>query len=181
MVSHVQNKRISGFSLIELMIAIAIMGIVMAMAVPSIQTMMANQRMSAAGSEFVTTVMHARGEALKYGGFAGVGVTLKAPSDDFSQGWCVIIVNDPASPCSVTSPDGNVMRISSPPTDVSFQWVNPTTATALTFNRSGRLQSPSVSSSIRIQLNNTISSGTGLSRCVNIDPSGSARVSRGAC
>lgn len=178
MVSHMQKERTGGFSLVEIMIVIAIMGIVMAVAAPSIQSMMANQRMSAAGSELVISVMHARSEAVKYGGFTD-GVTLKAPSDDFSQGWCVVIAS--ASACSVTSPGGDVMRISPPPTDVSFQWVNPTTATALTFNQSGRLKSPSVSSSIRIQLNNTVSSGAGLSRCVTIDPGGSARASRGAC
>lgn len=180
MVTQSRKRQSIGFSLVELMIAIAIMGIVLAVAVPSIQSMMANQRMSAVGSELVMSVMHARGEAIKYGGFTGVGVTLKAPTNDFSQGWCVVIAA--ASSCDPANPGGDVMRISPPPADVSFQWISPTTATALEFNRSGRLQSPSVSSSILIQINNTVeAANSGLSRCLTIDPGGSARVKRGAC
>ncbi|HLA26618.1 MAG TPA: GspH/FimT family pseudopilin [Syntrophales bacterium] len=54
----------SGFTLIELMIVIAIMGIMMALAVPSYQTYMAQRRLNGAARQVMSDLMAARMKAI---------------------------------------------------------------------------------------------------------------------
>lgn len=56
----------SGFTLIELMVTLAIALILLTLAAPSLQTLLANQRLSASASSFMSTVMQARSTALQY-------------------------------------------------------------------------------------------------------------------
>lgn len=57
----------SGFTLLELIVAISIAGILMAMAIPSFQDLMRNNRLTTYANEFVTTLNLARSEAVKRG------------------------------------------------------------------------------------------------------------------
>ena len=58
--------RLRGFTLIELLITVALAAIMLALAAPALQGMLANQRVSAAASELMTTAMQTRSAALKY-------------------------------------------------------------------------------------------------------------------
>jgi type IV fimbrial biogenesis protein FimT len=58
-------KRYKGFTLIELMITVAIAAIVLAYAIPSFTTQMANNRSAALGEDFATAVNYVRSEAVK--------------------------------------------------------------------------------------------------------------------
>ena len=82
-----------GFTLIELMVTIAIAGIVLSLAVPSMTTMIKNNRLQSAASSFVGDLQFARSEAIK----RGQNVTV-CPSADGStclgantwhKGWMV--------------------------------------------------------------------------------------------
>jgi prepilin-type N-terminal cleavage/methylation domain-containing protein len=53
-----------GFTLIELMVTIAVAAIIMAIAVPSMQTMRANSRVSAAANDLASDLKKARNEAI---------------------------------------------------------------------------------------------------------------------
>lgn len=57
--------RSHGFSLIELLVTISIAAILMLLAVPNLQTLLANQRLSAAATSFMVSAMQARSSALK--------------------------------------------------------------------------------------------------------------------
>ncbi|MEO7385534.1 MAG: GspH/FimT family pseudopilin [Gammaproteobacteria bacterium] len=70
-----------GFSLIELMVALAVMAIALGLGVPLFATVAANQRMSSATNDLVTSVHAARSEAL----MRRVSVTL-CPTPDGSGG-----------------------------------------------------------------------------------------------
>jgi type IV fimbrial biogenesis protein FimT len=61
-----------GFTLVELMVTIAIIGIFMAIAVPNFQTILQANRIQAATAEFQSGLALARAEAIKRGGDARV-------------------------------------------------------------------------------------------------------------
>ncbi|MBA3581492.1 MAG: GspH/FimT family pseudopilin [Gammaproteobacteria bacterium] len=60
-------KRESGFTIIELMIAIAVGGVLLALAVPSFMTMIQNNRMTSSLNGFVGAIHVARSESIRRG------------------------------------------------------------------------------------------------------------------
>lgn len=170
MVSH--RRRARGFSLIEVMVTIAILGIAMGIGVPGLQSLLANQKMKSATFDLVTTAMIARSEAIKWGGASPASISIVAPANNFSNGWCVTFTKDTL--CNMSAPDDGVMQIVRPTQGVAY--VVYSGATPIIFNRSGRLDS---SNPVRLQVND--SSASANSRCVSIDSSGNATIKSGAC
>lgn len=80
-----KNRKHSGFTLIEMMVTIAIAGILVAIAVPSFQSIMINNRISTMTNDFVSGLALARSEAVK----RGMSVRVKAAGSDFSSGWTI--------------------------------------------------------------------------------------------
>ena len=103
----------SGFTIIELVVTVAIVAILAAIAVPAYTTMMTNNRMVAELNDFVGTLHFARSEAIK----RGLDVVVCKSSNgntcttagDWSQGWVIFQDTDsdqdrdvagcPGSPC----------------------------------------------------------------------------------
>jgi type IV fimbrial biogenesis protein FimT len=86
------NDTHSGFTLIELMVTIALAAIILTQAVPSFNALVQNNRLISQKNEFISTLNLARSEALK----RGTRVTVCASSDkatcdstDWEQGWIV--------------------------------------------------------------------------------------------
>jgi type IV fimbrial biogenesis protein FimT len=59
------HKRPSGYSLLEVMAVVAIIGVVSMLAFPAMNTFLLNARMTAAGNDFLTGVLAANAEAIK--------------------------------------------------------------------------------------------------------------------
>lgn len=55
-----------GFSLLELLVAIIVLGIILSLAVPSFSQMIANNRIETTANELVSSVLFARSEAIKH-------------------------------------------------------------------------------------------------------------------
>ncbi|SJM91317.1 putative General secretion pathway protein H [Crenothrix polyspora] len=68
--------RSSGFTLIELMVAVAVMALTLMFGLPSIKTIMAGNRLSASVNDMVIALQMARSESIKRGKTSTVGVSI---------------------------------------------------------------------------------------------------------
>ena len=89
-------QRARGLTLIELMVTISILAILMALAVPSFQSMIASSNLATATNDLANTLAQARSNAIRRGGRVTVcksaNGTQCATSGDWEQGW--IVFND---------------------------------------------------------------------------------------
>jgi type IV fimbrial biogenesis protein FimT len=87
-----QYKHFKGFTLIELMVTLAVAAIIMTVAVPSFNNLIRNNRLTVQNNELVSTLLVARSEAVK----RSTTVTVCASSDqatcdtsNWESGWIV--------------------------------------------------------------------------------------------
>ncbi len=76
-------KRVTGFTLLELLATIAVVAIIASLAVPSFQNMIAKQRVRSAGNDLVTSLNFARSEAVK----RNATVIVKPSGATWAAGW----------------------------------------------------------------------------------------------
>lgn len=162
-----QCRRANGFTLLEVMMVIAIAGIVMSVAVPGIKSLLNSQKMKSATFDLVTTAMLARSEAIKWSGASSSSISIVAPSNSFSNGWCIVFTS--TTTCSMSSPDDGVMQIIKPTRGVTYTYQG--TAAPIVFNRTGRL-----AGGVAITLLVVDDDNYATPRCVTFDTSGNARV-----
>jgi len=87
------ERRMCGFTLVELMVTLAVAAIVLTVGVPSFQTLIKNNRLTTAANALVASLNLARSEAIK----RGVRVTVCKSADgascttagNWEQGWIV--------------------------------------------------------------------------------------------
>lgn len=99
-----------GFNLIELMVAIAIFGIIMTIGFPGLQTTVMNNRLVSQTNALVTALHHARSEAIKLNTRVALchsdnGASCSEGPDTVSgweNGWLLLAVPDPDA--DITSP-----------------------------------------------------------------------------
>lgn len=87
--SACELKRQVGVTLIELMVAVAIVAILAAITVPSFKDQIDRNRAKSLLATFITGMAYARSEAVKTGG--SVHLRSISGSEDWSDGWCVTI------------------------------------------------------------------------------------------
>lgn len=144
-----------GFTLIELMVVVALAAIFLGIGVPSFKNFVAGQRVKTAAGDFAMAVVFARAEAIK----RNMDVTMTAATSGASgwkDGWTV-------------AAGGNSLSVQPAFEGVTF--AGP--ASGITYKRSGRL-SAAVGSM-------TITGQDGNARCVTIDLSGMPNITKGAC
>lgn len=151
-----------GFSLLELLVVVAIMGIAMAIGVPGAQSLLANQRSKSAANDLITTSMFARSEAIK----RGIPIYVTPVSNNFANGWCLLAAD---VACNPSAPNIATMQIKEATTDTNYSLTS-----KIEFSRSGRL-----ATQLRITLTDAVEGN--LKRCVTIDTSGTARTTLGGC
>lgn len=98
-----------GFTLVELMITLAVLVVVMAVAVPSLQEFSANNQLVATKSQFAAAVSLARTEAGKRGRVVALQALGNGPAgNEFAGGWEVAADDDNNG--SVASTETRVRR-----------------------------------------------------------------------
>ncbi len=107
-------KKNSGFTLLELMITLAIIGILLIVGLPSLKTFMQGNQLIASTNELVSALHIARSEAIKLNSRVSIcessnGTTCTA-TGDWKNGWIVFVdalgaQTGAAAPCVATGTD----------------------------------------------------------------------------
>lgn len=125
--------KIKGFTLIELMITLVILGIVVGLAAPAMSNFLVRQRVSGQASELMLALAFARSEAVKQGVSIAVIPATNA-STGWSDGWCV----GPSPAMSDCDDDSDVLRVfdAAKGVNITASYLQ-SGSTALTFARNG--------------------------------------------
>jgi type IV fimbrial biogenesis protein FimT len=151
------HHRFSGFTLVELLVTIAIVAILAGLAVPSFKDLIAGQRIKSAGFDLVTSLMLARSEAIKQNG----NVTITPATGGWVNGW------------TISGSGGNVK------TQAPFKQITITSAAAdIVYNRSGRVTS---TTTLTFQINDERSGSAVQGRCISIGLTGQPVTKSGNC
>lgn len=165
-------SRGQGFTLIELMITIAIAAILLAIGIPSFRTMILQNRLSGNVNEFIAANMFARSEAIKLGQGVTLCPAVNAESGsnacvdpgDWSTGW-LVTTTDP-----VTAIQTVLARQAALPSETS---VTPAASAAITYTGMGQLKTTATSTL-------TFSNTSGCTRTVTVSPSGRSESAKPA-
>lgn len=159
-----------GFTLVELVITIAIAAIFASLAAPGFRQLIASQRIRTASFDLVSAMGYARSEAVK----RNTSVTLRAGSaadGAWNTGWRVV---DPSSTTVI-------LRGWTVGSNLELTEKSGSSQTTIQFGLDGRIVLPTGSTQPKLQIEpaSTISGVT--TRCVQIDLTGRPSTSTGVC
>lgn len=149
------SNGVRGFSLVELMIVVALLGIVAGIALPSFSQMIAKQRVSGAAADIHAALLQARGLAIS----RNADVSAIPAAGGWAAGWAVQSSDTPAI---VFHRGGELKGVGASSSD------------SVTFKPSGRAGGT-------FSLTLTSESDSSLKRCVRVAPAGRPTVEKGAC
>jgi type IV fimbrial biogenesis protein FimT len=151
-------KRLPGFTIIELLTTLVILGILVTIAIPSFNDLIVSTRIKGAASDIYGALALARSEAIK----RNTNITIAPIGGQWVNGWqvklgaTVLSSHDPLTNLKVECPSGT-----------------PCTQT-LTYSRNGRLSSGAVT--LTVDLATPPTPPRVPMRCVNVDLSGRVNV-----
>lgn len=157
--SRADRRRTSqlGVTMVEVVIVVAIMGVLAAMAVPSFLEFTRNQRIRAAASDLHISLMRARSEAIK----RNANVSIRPTStSNWGLGW------------SIPDPEGSTTALDNWSSYAGVSATGPTLVTYLSSGRIGGATPPSFEVS---------ATGSSVKRCVSVDLSGRPTTTATAC
>ena len=163
-------KQQSGFPLIELMITLALLGIILAIAIPALNDFTIKQRVSSQTNEMMLSLAFARSEAVKLNRDIRV-IPRTGTASGWSDGWCV-------GPASIGSNcnHADVIRVFSGTNGVSITSFNTANPPRFVFRRDGTREG-NVDAELKVtspQLDATSQSA----RCITLNPLGRAKIDK---
>jgi len=163
-----------GFTLLELMTAIAVAAILATLSIPMYTSFVRNQRVKTAAYDLSYALTLARGEALK----RNSSVVVSPDTNGWKFGWSVATTG--GTPVTLfTNKTPTYLNASN--AEVSYLTITPATGNVVTYNGSGRLASSVTSFTIASAVGSTTQIPP---RCVIVDLSGlprNAASTSGSC
>ena len=148
-----------GFSLIELVTALAVLAILATVALPSYQSFVLTQRVRGASYDLMTSLVFARSEAIK----RNASVSMTQAAGGWAQGWTV---SAGALTLRTQDPYGGGVNIT-----------NSAALTTITYSNDGRLASPTTDFTVAP----ADSSAQVQTRCMSIRLGGMPSSKTGSC
>jgi type IV fimbrial biogenesis protein FimT len=134
--------RTRGFTLVEMMITIAVMALVLSLAVPSFTNMIRNNRLASGSNELISALTYARSEAVKRRLNVSVcardGDACSTDVNNWGQGW--LIFTDDLAPSGQLDTPGDALLLSADPSESGVQITGE--LAAVTFNPLGEADLP---------------------------------------
>lgn len=109
-------RRVLGFTIVELMVTLAVAAVLMGIAVPAFTDFVRQRNMASRNNDMVLALTYARSEAVRRGQMVSVQAVDPADDDEWGGGYCVVIGN----PGDCNDPDEVLRRFSAIPDDVTF-------------------------------------------------------------
>lgn len=161
------TSSVSGFTMTELMVVVAIAGILAAIAAPSFRSLIQSQQVKNASFDLFSSLSLARSEAIKRN--SNVTVTpvtypVTSPSAHDEYGWVIVALNNPS-----TSTDDTTIRNQSQEKGVDLR-PDPNNSPWVTYKGNGRATTAPVFTI------DAYGETTSYARCVKIELSGMPRV-----
>ncbi|MES2361066.1 MAG: GspH/FimT family pseudopilin [Pseudomonadota bacterium] len=153
---HLIPHKAQGFTLLELMVTVAVLAVISALAAPSFKQLLAAQRVRVSAYNIVSDLVLARSEAVK----RGENVTVTPTASQWANGWSVSV----ASTAEILGGQGSVGN------GVQFT----ASPASVTFDRNGRTTVVAV---VRFALTD----GGTHPRCISLDPSGRPKNASTVC
>lgn len=158
----VTRRAQAGFTAAEILVVIAIVGILAAIAIPSMSGLLATQAVRSASYELNADLLYARNEAIA----RGTSVTITgASSTDFKQGWTI---TEAAGGTTLRTQNGSSAKI-------TFTG----NANVYTFDKTGRVTAGAPAQWAIAPTDPAAQPYQ--KRCVKLDPSGRPRTNEGVC
>jgi type IV fimbrial biogenesis protein FimT len=169
-----RNSR--GFTLLELMVTVAIAIILMTVAFPSFRSFMDGQRIKTASFDIIAMLTLARSEAVK----RNAQITATPTNNDWGQGW--LVTAQQGTNTVILSQQSSMSSSSITITCLQGTPLTPQTCAPIVYDYSGRLAAGSAAQSIQI-LSSAMATGptNPNSRCISIDLSGRPMSKKGTC
>lgn len=163
-------KKNNGFTLIELLVTVTVLGIILAIAVPSFDAMIRNYRLQSTTSQLVDSINLARNTALSSNQVITIEASGTGTDQSWNNGWVIsrgteeIRVFEEVAGATVNATKTTTTTDASGSTTTTS-----TNITAIAFAGNGRLSAPNTGAAF------TVTVGTE-NRTVNVNLSGQTRV-----